>query len=397
MSGWSTPILHADLDAFYASVEVLRDPSLKGRPVIVGGTSHRGVVTSASYEARSFGVSSAMPTSRARRLCPDAVFIQPDFDAYTDYARRVRRVFNSFSPLVEPLSLDEAFIDLAGAGRLWSSPVSAAQALRSKMMDDTGLKVSVGAAENKFLAKLASGKAKPDGLLLIEVNNSLSFLHSLPVGDLWGVGEQTAQVLVKLGLNTIGDIASIPASTLERALGSVGRHIAQLAAGRDDRRVVPDVARKSLGAEETFQYDLVDQDQVHYALLALSDRVATRLRDQGISGHTITLKIRFTNFSTITRSRTLRGEVDSTTSIYQVVRTLGAEAVGRKRVRLLGVSVANLKEWPAAEQLRLEPVPGWRDADRALDQIRLRFGNEAVTFGSLLRSGALRRTQTTSL
>lgn len=397
MSDWATPILHADLDAFYASVEVLRDPSLRGKPVIVGGTSHRGVVTSASYEARSFGVTSAMPTSRARRLCPDAIFIQPDFDSYTDYARRVRRVFNSFSPLVEPLSLDEAFIDLGSAGRLWRSPISAAQALRSKVMHDTGLKVSVGAAENKFLAKLASGKAKPDGLLVIEPDLSLSFLHSLPVGDLWGVGEQTAEALVKLGLLTIGDIASIPASTLERALGSAGRHIAQLASGQDDRRVVPDVPRKSLGAEETFQHDLVDEDQIHYALLALSDRVASRLRDQGISGHTVTLKIRFTNFSTITRSRTLPDEVDSTTSIYQVVRMLGAAAVGRKRVRLLGVSVSNLKEWPAAEQLRLEAVPGWRDADRALDQIRLRFGNDALTFGSLLRSGTMRRTQTTSL
>lgn len=397
MSNWTTPILHADLDAFYASVEVLRDPSLEGKPVIVGGTSHRGVVTSASYEARSFGVTSAMPTSRARRLCPHAVFIQPDFDAYMDYARRVRRVFNSFSPLVEPLSLDEAFIDLGGAGRLWSSPISAAQALRDKVLGDTGLKVSVGAAENKFLAKLASGKAKPDGLLVIEPDRSLSFLHSLPVADLWGVGEQTALVLVKLGLATIGDIASIPASTLERALGSVGRHIAQLAAGQDDRRVIPDVPRKSLGAEETFQHDLVDEDQIHYALLALSDRVATRLRDQGISGHTVTLKVRFTNFSTITRSRTLPNEVDSTTSIYQVVRKLGAEAVGRKRVRLLGVSVSNLLEWPAVEQLSFEPAPGWGDADRALDRIRLRFGNEAVTFGSLLGSSTMRRTQITSL
>lgn len=385
---WSTPILHADIDAFYASVEVLRDPSLKGKPVIVGGTSSRGVVTSASYEARLFGVTSAMPTSRARRLCPHGIFIQPDFDAYGVYSQRVREVFDSFSPRVEPLSLDEAFLDLGAARRMWRDPASIAGALRSRVRQQTGLVVSVGVAANKFLAKLASSKAKPDGFMLIRPCDVASFLHSLPVSDLWGVGEQTASSLERLGLRTIGHVASVPAATLVHALGSLGEHIARLAAGDDDRRVIPDAPRKSLGAEETFERDLMDQQEILIALLALSDRVASRMRAKGISGQTVTLKIRYANFTTVTRSRTLRNETDGALEIYQVARSLLPQEViaGRKRVRLLGLSMSSLKDWPASEQLAFEPQPRWEYVDRALDGVRTRFGEASLRYGSLLEN-----------
>lgn len=383
---WATPILHADLDAFYASVEVLRNPTLKGKPVIVGGISSRGVVTSASYEARRFGVTSAMPTSRARRLCPNGIFIQPDFEAYGEYSRRVREVFDSFSPVVEPLSLDEAFIDVGRAGRMWRGPDQVARALRLRVRDETGLTVSVGVAPNKFVAKLASSKAKPDGLLVVPPEGITSFLHALPVNDLWGVGAETASALQRLGLRTIGDVAGVPASTLARTLGSLGSHIARLSMGRDDRPVISDTQRKSLGASETFERDLVAAQEIHQELLSLSDRVASRLRAEGISGQTVTVKVRFANFTTLTRSKTLPSETDSAASIYQLVRGLipPEAARGRKRIRLLGVSVSNLKEWPASEQLSLEPLPRWSYANQALDKIRTRFGRDALRYGSLL-------------
>lgn len=391
---WDTPILHADVDAFYASVEVLRNPELKGKPVIVGGTSSRGVVTSASYEARRFGVTSAMPTSRARRLCPDAVFIPPDFDAYSEYSQQVREVFYSLSPDVEPISLDEAFIDVTRARRMWRAPIEMAEALRREVRRGTGLVVSVGVTPNKFLAKLASSKAKPDGLIWVPPDQILEFLHPLPVSDLWGVGEHTTAVLKRLGLGTIGDVAAVPVATLERALGSLGLHIARLARGKDDRTVMPDAPRRSLGAEETFEEDLIGSLQIAQALLKLSDRVASRLRAKGISGQTITVKVRFSNFATITRSKTLSCEVDSAANVYQVARSLVSgvegETPGRKRIRLLGISISSLKEWPAHEQLTFETKPRWPDADRAFDRIRRRFGDEALKFGSLLDDLSIR-------
>lgn len=385
---WSTPILHADIDAFYASVEVIRDPGLEGKPVIVGGTGGRGVVTSASYEARRFGVASAMPTSRARRLCPHGIFIQPDFEAYADYSAQVRRVFDSFSPVVEPLALDEAFIDIGPAHRMWSGPEEVARALRRRVKENTRLTVSVGVAPNKFVAKLASAKSKPDGLMLVEPARVISFLHPLPVSDLWGVGAGTASVLERLGLRTIGDVASVPVSALARALGTLGEHIARLATGRDDRGVVPNVARKSLGAEETFEHDLAGRGEIDHALLMLSDRVGSRLRRQGISGQTVTLKIRFADFTTVTRSKTLPFETDSALDIYRLVRRLISSEVagGRRPIRLLGISISNLKDWPASEQLSFEPHHRWNQADRALDRIRKRFGEEALRYGSLLEN-----------
>ena len=388
---WATPVLHADLDAFYASVEILKDPSLAGKPVIVGGTSSRGVVTSASYEARRFGVTSAMPTSRARRLCPHGIFVSPDFEAYPRYSRQVREVFDSFSPVVEPLALDEAFLDLRGASRMWpgpQGPVALATALRRRVKEATGLVVSAGVAPNKFLAKLASRRAKPDGLVVVEPEGVEAFLHPLPAGELWGVGERTKELLDRLGLRTVGDIAAVPPETLTRALGSLGTQIAKLAAGIDPRPVVADPPRKSVGAEETFERDLVAGEEIDRGLLGLADRVASRLRGQGISGRTITVKVRFASFVTLTRAKTLPREVDSTAPIYATARTLCAAALKASatnpRVRLLGISVGLLGDWPASEQISLDAQPRWPAAESALDGIRRRFGDRAVQLGTLL-------------
>ncbi len=389
---WSSPILHADLDAFYASVETLRDPSLRGKPVIVGGTSGRGVVTSASYEARRYGVRSGMPTARARRLCPNGMFVQPNFPAYIAKSRQVKEVFDEFSVAVEPLSLDEAFLDLRMAHRLWANPATVAEALKDRVMRTTGLVLSVGVAPNKFLAKLASRMAKPDGILVVSSDGVEEFLHPLPVGHLWGVGEQTAAVMQRLGLKTIGDVAACRPATLERALGSHGAGLSQLALGRDDREVVPDQVAKSVGAEETFQTDLTEATQTLGALLKLADRVASRLRGQGISGHTVSLKVRLSSFETFSRSRTLNHEVDSATGIYGVARELlerflEGKPPSRSRIRLLGVSVANLSQWPASDQMNFDRQPEWGAAEMALDQVRRRFGEDALGFGALLGDG----------
>lgn len=389
MNLWASHVLHADLDSFYASVEVLKDRSLVGKPVIVGGTSTRGVVTSASYPARAFGVRSGMPTSRARRLCPGGIFIQPDFDSYMSKSKQVREVFNSFSSIVEPVSLDEAFIDVSRARRMWADPPTIAEALRDRVMRETGLVVSVGVAPNRFLAKVASKRAKPDGIVVVKVGDVEAFLHPLHIGELWGVGEQTVMILERLGLRTVGDVAALARGTLERALGSLGAHLADLAAGRDDRPIVPNVIRKSLGADETFEQDLVQELQMAQALLKLSDRVCTRLRSQGISGRTVTLKVRFGNFTTLTRSRSLPHEIDSAPGIFGVARELllkllGDGEPGAKRIRLLGITMSNLSEWPASEQLTFDRAPNWSEADRAIDRVRFRFGDDAVGFGSLL-------------
>jgi len=391
MAKWTSPILHADLDAFYASVEILRNPNLAGRPVIVGGTSSRGVVTSASYAARRFGVRSAMPTTRARRICPEAVFIQPDFDAYIEKSHQVRKVFDSFSHIVEPLSLDEAFLDVRRAQRMWPDPGTLAEALKDRVLRVTGLVISVGVAPNKLLAKLASRKAKPDGIVIVDATRVAEFLHPLAVNELWGVGEQTTAALSKLGLNTVGDIARVPKMTLEKVMGPHGAALWALANGHDDRQVVADSPRKSAGAEETFEHDLVDPAQIWQAILKLSDRVASRLRSEGISGRTVTLKIRLSNFTTTTKSKTVAREMDTATEIFAVAKALLGDLAGdgsqpsRKRIRLLGVTLSNLSEWPASEQLCLQRHAEWFKADKALDGVRFRFGDDALGFGALLR------------
>jgi DNA polymerase-4 len=383
------PILHVDMDAFYASVETIKDPSLRGKPVIVGGLGGRGVVTSASYEARSFGVHSAMPTIRARRLCPQAVFLPNDFAAYQEYSHKIRDIFAAFTPLVEPLSLDEAFLDVSGSVRLFGAPVDIARRISDEVAA-LGLPSSVGIAPNKFLAKLASQAAKPAGLVVVPADDILSFLHPLPVDALWGVGDATAIALRRLGLRTVGDIAALPKRTLERAVGdAVGAHLNELAQGHDERAVVPHEPAKQVGSEETFARDLDDPVVILREILRLSDRTASRLRSKGLCGRTVTLKVRWANFETITRSRTPGHDLATAADVYGVAKSLFVKLDARRpRIRLLGVSVGGLSAGPPRRQLELLAAgrreAGWDEAARAIDSIRERFGEDSVGPATLL-------------
>jgi DNA polymerase-4 len=380
-------VLHADLDSFYASVEVRKDPSLAGRPLLVGGVGPRGVVTSASYEARAFGCRNAMPMAQARAMCPQAVAVPPDFAAYRRYSSRVMRVFRDVTPLVEPLSLDEAFLDVAGSRRLLGDAVRIARLLRARLAAEIGLPLTVGVAANKFLAKLASTRGKPDGLLVVPPSRALDFLHPLPADALWGAGRATIDRLARYGLRTVGEVARTPRATLERLLGQAqGAHLFELAWGRDPRPVVPFELAKSIGSEETFAVDIDDPEALAREVLRCSVRVGRRLREAGLAGRTVTLKLRFTtDFRTITRSRTLAEATDTDAEIHEVAADLLARLrLGRLPVRLVGVTVSNLADGAAPTQLHLgQQRPGWQAAVRAADAIRARFGERAVDLASL--------------
>jgi DNA polymerase-4 len=379
-------ILHVDMDAFYASVELLERPELRGTPVIVGAsTGNRGVVLSATYEARELGVHSAMPVSRARRLAPQATFISPHHDRYAEASRAVMDIFGSITPIVEPLSLDEAFLDVSGALRRLGRPAAIAALIRSRVEQEVGITCSVGVAANKFVAKLASTHSKPDGLLVIPKDAVIDFLHPLPVGALWGVGEKTEEQLVRLGLETVGDIAAMPVATLERALGRAqGMHLHDLSWGRDPRAVVPDEPEKSVGNEETFDSDTDDHEWIRSRVAGLSDQVARRLRASESVARTVGLKVRFADFTTITRSRTLEVPTDVGADIYSTAWSLfTALGLQRARIRLVGVRVEGLS---AAEstptQLLLDaPERGHRDAEVAMDRLRKRYGPGAIRPG----------------
>lgn len=375
-------ILHVDMDAFYASVELLSRPHLRGQPVIVGGSGNRGVVLSATYEARELGVHSAMPMARARRLAPTAVVIAPDHRRYARASEGIMEIFRSITDLVEPLALDEAFLDVAGARRRLGSPRHIAELVRARIYDEQGLVASVGVASTKFVAKLASAQAKPDGLLLVPVAGVVAFLHPLPVGALWGVGQRTEEQLHRLGLRTVGDLARTPAATLQRALGdAAGRHLHELAWGRDPREVSRDEPDRSIGAEETFPTDIDDPEVVAAEILRLSERVAARLRAAGMAGRTVVLKVRFADFSTITRSRTLPEPVDVGQEIFGTAKgLLDALALQRARIRLVGVRVENLRDAHGIpRQLSLgERERGWREAEQAVDRATNRYGNDAI-------------------
>ena len=381
----SEPILHVDLDAFYAGVEVLKDPSLKGKPVIVGGTGARGVVASASYEARAFGVRSAMPAVRARRLCPDGVFLPSDFEAYQAHSHRFREVLLSHTPLVEPISLDEAFLDIGGATRLFGSPPQIAHRIRIEVEREVGVTCSVGVAAVKFVAKLASEHRKPDGMLHVPAQETLSFLEPLSVRRLWGVGEKTGDLLGRLAIRTVGDLAATPRPVLERLVGeAAATHLTQLSHGRDDRVVIPYEPPKSVSHEETFDRDLDDDEEIARELLHLAGRVAARLREDGYRARTVTLKARLTNFTTLTRSRTLRDPTDLGADLYHVSVELYRDLPGgQRRIRLLGVQASGLV--PAgADQLALLHGERWGDVERTMDQIERRFGKGAATHAALL-------------
>jgi DNA polymerase IV len=383
-------ILHVDMDAFYAMVSLLDHPELVGTPVIVGGSGTRSVVLSATYEARASGVTSAMPMSRALRLCPTATVLPPEPDRYAAVSRAVLATFASVTPLVEPLSLDEAFLDVSGARRLLGSPTEIGELIRATIADEQGVTCSVGVAPSKFVAKLASGLAKPDGMLVVPSADVVAFVHQLPVGALWGVGERTEEALQRLGLRTVADIAHTPRPTLQRALGdAAGAHLHELAWGRDPRRVEPLREEKSVGADETFPYDVDDPGYVRRELLRLSDKVSQRLRAAGLSGRTITLKVRFSDFTTITRARTLREPTDVSREILAAAIGL-YEALGlqRARIRLVGVRVSSIVDSTQApiQGVLGEPEHGWRDADRAVDRAQARFGRGIVTAATLLTS-----------
>ncbi len=375
-------ILHVDMDAFYASVELRDRPELMGRPVIVGGAGNRGVVLSATYEARADGVRSAMPMMRARRLCPAAVVLPPNFATYSQASAGVMSVFRSVTPLVEPISLDEAFLDVSGAVRRLGRPAQIGELIRARVADEQRITCSVGVASSKFVAKLASTRCKPDGLLVVPAGEVVTFLHPLPVGALWGVGERTEETLTRLGLRTVGDIAHTPVATLSRAVGpAAGRHLHSLAWGQDPRRVVPSEPDKSIGCEETFGRDVDDPALIHRELLRLSERTAERLRASGSVGRTISIKIRFSDFTTITRAKTLADPTDVGREIYTVARALfDALGLQRARLRLVGVRMEGLR--PAATQPRQmsldERESGWRDAELAMDRASRRFGAGAV-------------------
>ncbi len=404
-------ILHVDMDAFYVSVELRRRPDLLGRPVVVGGTGPRGVIAAAAYEARRFGVFSAMPSSRARRLCPQAVFLPGDHELYARVSTQVHEIFQSVTPLIEPLALDEAFLDVTGSVRLFGDGVQIAMLLRREVRARLELDCSVGVAPNKFLAKLASKAAKPialpdrvlpgPGVGEVRPGDELAFLHPLPVKALWGVGPATLERLARLGVKTVGDLAELDEAAIVAAVGkSHGRHLHELSWARDDRPVEVDRGMKSISHEETFSTDRHTRDELVRELVRLADGVATRLRAHGTGARTLSLKVRFAGFHTITRSTTVPSPVHTAHAIIAAVEPLLDAVDPSPGVRLLGVSASNFGT--PAEQLSLDellapldrPAPAttdeWRAAEETVDAIRTRFGTSAIGPASAVSNGALR-------
>ncbi len=390
MSGEAT-ILHVDMDAFYASVAIRDRPELRGRPVIVGG-GRRGVVLSASYPAREYGVHSAMPMTRARRLCPSATVVPPDFSRFAAVSAAVMETFREVTERVEVMSLDEAFLDVSGARRRLGPPHRIAESLRARIADEQGITCSVGIAATTHLAKLASRRAKPDGTVMVPPDEAVGFLHPLDLAQLWGVGEKTAAALHRLGLYTVGDLAHTPAPLLCRALGpALGTQLHELAWGGGHRTVTPrrgpDEPDRSIGSDETFGRDTDDPDVVRRELLRLSTKVAGRARAAGVVGRTVTLKVRFADFTTITRARTLPDPTDLGVEIHATaVDLFDRLGLKRARIRLVGVRVEGLRPVGSAHrQLVLGArAQGWSEAERAVDTALLRFGSTAVRPASLL-------------
>ena len=384
-------ILHVDMDAFFVSVELLDQPELRGRPVVVGGAGERGVVAAASYEARAHGVHSAMSSAQARRLCPHAVFLSGRHHRYVEVSAKIMTIFRSYTPLVEPLSLDEAFLDVAGAERRVGSATTIATLIRQQILDDEGLTCCVGVAGTKFIAKLASEAAKPKastkgpqfgtGVFVVEPAATLSFLRPLPVQALWGVGPATLAKLERMGVATVGDLADLPEANVVSALGrSQGHHLHSLANGFDDRIVEADRQIKSIGHEETFVKDHRERSTLERELVGFADAVASRLRKSELVCRTVQIKVRFGDFNTITRSATLAVPTDDAPTLLQTSRALLAQVDPSAGVRLLGLSASGLA--PAgARQLTLDEAangPGWEDASRTIDEIRARFGAGSI-------------------
>ncbi|WP_396134456.1 DNA polymerase IV [Arthrobacter oryzae] len=379
--------MHVDMDAFFVSVELRSRPDLRGKPVIVGYPADRSVVLSASYEARAFGVKSAMPMAIAARMCPAATIIEPRHKLYYEVSTQLMAIFGSITDLVEPLSVDEAFLDVGGAIRRLGSPREIGEIIRRRVQGELGITASVGIAASKFVAKIASTRCKPDGLLLIAPEETVAYLHSLPVNALWGVGAKTVEVLARMGIRTVADVAATPPASLKKTLGASGEHVYRLSWGIDPRPVTPVRLEKSIGAEETFAVDTADDVLLHRELLRLSHRTAERLRSTGMVARTISLKLRYADFSTITRSRTVHAPVDSAQLIYavtvQLLESLGARPMA---VRLVGVRAEQLEDAAHTSlQLSLDRRDdNWRAAEQVLDRVAEKFGSKSVLPARLL-------------
>ncbi|HET6745706.1 MAG TPA: DNA polymerase IV [Candidatus Limnocylindria bacterium] len=377
-------ILHADLDAFYASVEVLDDPSLRGKPVIVGGDpGARGVVSAASYEARRYGVHSAMPLRTAARLCPEGVFLPGRFDRYRELSRQVMRIFASYTPMVEPISLDEAFLDVTASRAAFGDGETIARALKRRVLDEAGLVVSVGVATNKLCAKVASDLRKPDALVVVPVGGEAAFLAPLPVSRLWGVGPRSRQALADYGVTTIGQLAAMSEGTLRRRFGTHGIELRLRAQGVDPARVVSGQAPKSIGHELTFNHDVTDPARLEATLLDLAESVASRLRNHHMAAGAVQLKLRYEGFDTITRQAPLGHQVRDSEALYRLGVSLLHKALSSDRaVRLIGLTAINLTD---VQQLTLFDAPHRTDRiAQSIDAVRERFGEKAITRARLI-------------
>lgn len=381
-------ILHVDMDAFFASVEQRDNPALQGKPVLVGGDGPRGVVAAASYEARKFGCHSAQPTVIAKRLCPSAIIVSGRHSDYRAVSKQVFEILERFSPAIQPISIDEAFLDVTGSTKLFGSPIEIAQQIRALIKQETQLTCSVGVAPNKFLAKLASDMDKPDGLTVIHPDRIQQTLDPLPINTLWGVGPSTERTLHKLGIRTVKDLRSHPLESLHARMGDLGAHLHRLAQGLDDRPVRIDRNAKSISHEHTFETDLESPGEVRALIARQSQDVAMRLRKHNRYARTISIKVRFGDFETITRSITLDNQSDETRIIHDSARSLFDEwAKSFRPVRLIGVAVSQLTDAPASPGLfDTQDNAKDRAVDRTSDQINTRFGKDAITRASALKA-----------
>jgi DNA polymerase-4 len=382
-------IIHLDMDAFYPAVEALDNPALKGRPVIVGGTPERGVVSSASYEAREFGIHSAQPIATAVRLCPNGIFLPVRMKRYKEVSERIFEIFRRFTPLVEPLSIDEAFLDVTGSTHLFGDPVEIAKKIKQTVVKETGLTVSAGVAPSKFVAKIASDMEKPDGLTVVRPDRVREFLDPLPIKKMWGVGKATQEALGRLSVRTFKDLSRVSVKILERRFGIQGYKMHLLSMGIDERAVVPDHDVKSVGHEETFSNDISDIGAAKKELLSLANKVARRLRQQETTGRTISLKVKYGDFVQITRSATLPEPTDDGPEIYSIACSLLEKTdAGRRPVRLLGISLSKLS-FPASEnQLALfnqdRASQKRKNLNIALDSVYEKHGDNIIGPGTLL-------------
>lgn len=384
-------IIHLDMDAFYPAVEILDKPELKGKPVIVGGIGGRGVVSSASYEARLYGVHSAQPMTTAARLCPHGLFLPPRMPRYKEISNQVFEIFKRFTPLLEPLSIDEAFLDITGSIRLFGQPAEIAKKIKSAVNEETGLTVSAGVAPSKFVAKIASDMDKPDGLTVVPHDQVRAFLNPLPIEKMWGVGKATGSALSQLNVRTFEDLSQVPVETLEQSFGKYGLRMHWLSMGIDDREVIPDYRAKSVGHEDTFPEDILDVALARKELLALANKVARRMRIHAVTGKTITLKVKYSDFVQVTRSTTFAESTDDGHQIYKTAcHLLRKTAVGEKPARLLGISVSQLTYRGSETQLSLfeadQESQKRKDLHTALDCVQEKFGEKSIRPGALFEN-----------